>query len=104
MHGSKTGGQLTTDVDGSGKGCRDLRVKFDDQVSILCYGIIPLFNALLNEVRDRLANDGEEHVDDPLPRQARHVTLVRQIVLDSIILCTFFEESFDAETFIERCV
>ena len=101
MHGSKTGGQLTTDVDGSGEGCRDLRVKFDDQVSILCYGIIPLFNALLNEVRDRLANDGEEHVDDPLPRQARHVTLVRQIVLDSVILCTFFEESFDAETLVE---
>ena len=89
-HGSETVGQLTADIDGLCEGRCDLRVQFYDQVSILSYLVVPRFNGLLNEVRDRLADDGEEHVDDPLPRQARHVTLVRQIVLDSIVLCTFF--------------
>ena len=101
---SETGGQLTTYIYGPCEGCGDLWIQFYDQVSILSYLVVPCFNALLNEVRDRLADDGEEHVDDPLPRQARHVTLIRQIVLDSIVLCTFFEESFDAETLVEWSV
>ena len=103
-HGSETVGQLTADIDGLCEGRCDLRVQFYDQVSVLSYLIITLFYTPFNKVRNWLAYDGEQYVDDELPRHARHVTLIRKIIHDSGVLRTLLEEALNAEALVKRCV
>ena len=103
-HGSETVGQLTADIDGLCEGRCDFRVQFYDQVSVFGDLIITLFNTPFNKVRNWLAYDGVQYVDDELPRHARHVTVIRKIIHYSWVLCTLFEEALNAEALVKRCV
>ena len=76
-HGIEAVVQLTADIDGLCEGRCDLRVQFYDQVSVFGDLIITFFNTPFNKVRNWLAYDGVQYVDNELPRHARHVTLVR---------------------------
>ena len=103
-HMSEKVGQLTADIDGLCEGSSNLRVQFYDQISVLSYLIVTLFYTPFNKVRNWLAYDGEQYVDNELPRHARQVTLIRKIIHDFGVLRTLLEETLNAEPLIKRCV
>ena len=61
-----------------GEDLGDVLVHFDEQVVLLRYVIVPLFDHGVDPLRERLAENGVAHVDQPLPRKLVPVELVGQ--------------------------
>ena len=95
---------LTADIDGAAKSCSYLRVELDHEVALLRDLLVAILDLLGDPRTELVANDGVDQVDDPLPRQLGHVSLVWQVLLDLPELAAVLEDRRDAERLVHGYV
>ena len=82
----------------------DLWVKFNEEVTFLGEFIVAFHDLLTNVLRDLLTNFRVDDVDDPLPREAVKIALIRQALPNLRFVLDFFQEFLDGQTWVERSV
>ena len=92
---------LTADVDRVSERCCYLRVKVNYQAAMFSNRVIASFNALLDPQLERILDNSEDDVHNELSGQAVHVTLVRQVLRNMLMLHATLHDVFDAESFVE---
>ena len=81
---------------------KDIGVHVDSQVLLVDESLVPCLDALMCPVCEWLFNQSVYKVDDPLPRQSSEVLFIWQVLLGLRIAQSFFDELFDAKTFVLR--
>ena len=73
-------------------------------MAVLGDRVVALLDGLTNEVLDAVTDHRVDDVDDPLPRKAVKVSLVRQAFLDCLVILGQLQELLDGQTWVERSV
>ena len=81
---------------------KDIGVHVDSQVLLVDESLIPCLDALMCPVCEWLFDQSVYKVYDPLPRQSSEVLFIWQVLLGLRIAQNFFDELFDAKTFVLR--
>ena len=81
----------------------DVLIKLDKQILLARHVVVPLFDHGVDPLRERLANNGVAHVDQPLPRKPVPVELVRQEGEHLRGLFHLRQDVLDGQAFILRC-
>ena len=95
---------LTADVDRAAEGLGDLRVELNHEVSLVRELSVALLDCLGDPLPERLSDHRVYHINDPLPRQLTHVTLVGQVRRDLFVRPALLEDVLDREAGVERDV
>ena len=66
--------------------------------------VVAFLDHLSNVVRELLTDVRVDDVDDPLPREAVTVALLRQALLDFLPVPEHCQEDLDGQTWVERSV
>lgn len=96
--------ELTADIYGVLECLSDGWIQLDHQIAVFCNRIVARQNSLFDPNLERVLHDGVDDVHDELPGQAVDVALVRQVVLDALVLLALLEDGFDVEPLVERDV
>ena len=97
-------GALTADVDRAAEGLGDLGVELNHEVSLVRELVVALLDCLGDPLPERLPDHRVDHINDPLPWQLTHVTLVGQVRRDLFVRPCLLEDVLDREPGIERDV
>ena len=91
---------LTGNVGRGLEGAKNVRVHGDAEVALLHQPAVSLLDVLEYPVSKRLADDGVDHVDDPLTRKTTKLIILRQVLQRLRVLGRLREELLDAEALV----
>ena len=87
--------ELTADIDGVAEGSGNLRIELDHEVVLLGKVHVAASDHIGDPKSEVLTNEGVDNVDDPLPRQPRDVTFVREVGDNFLVLASLLENVID---------
>ena len=82
------------------EGSRDLGVELNRLVGLLQQLVVPRFHSFVDPLGKGVANQGESHVDEPLPRELAEVPRVGQVALHQLVLLGEAQDLPDAEALV----
>ena len=92
--------ELTRNIHAFPEGFSDGRVELDHKILLLCHVIVAMLDQLGDPAAELVTHDRVNDVDEPLPRKARYVALVRHILAHSPVLRALLEDLVDGETLV----
>ena len=88
---------LTADVRRAAERGGDVRVQVDHEVPLLGKLVVAVLHLLRDPLPEVVAAQGIDDVDDPLPRQLGHVSLVGQVQSELLRLSAVLKDGLDGE-------
>ena len=76
---------------------RHVGLHLDQEVSLLGDLYVAVLDLVLDPGAERLPEEGEGKIEEPLPWYLVHVAILGQVVVDDGVLPGLFEDALDAE-------